>query len=177
MGLSARASYRPPILSAALTDRVAIDPGILVRAESEVTRVYGTIGVVLMWKETVDVTSDCHVRIIVAPTAIRSKDLNAGALGLTPQTANGRARTGYVFYDRVVQVGSLYGVDVAAILGLVIAHEIGHMLLPDGRHAQRGVMKQKWDLSQAVRAQIGALAFSKREAELIRSRAMGCQAP
>ena len=34
---------------------------------------------------------------------------------------------------------------VDKVLATAIAHELGHMLLPDGKHARAGLMRPLWD--------------------------------
>ncbi len=51
---------------------------------------------------------------------------------------------------------------------MAIAHEIGHMLLPDGKHAKSGFMAAPWNPSHFRSAAAGLLLFSEASAELIR---------
>jgi hypothetical protein len=51
---------------------------------------------------------------------------------------------------------------------VAIAHEIGHMLLPDGKHAKSGLMAAPWDPSHFRSASAGLLLLSEASAELIR---------
>jgi hypothetical protein len=155
-------------VSALVIDRVDLAPNVLRRAESEAERIYSLIGVKLVWTDTVDRESGTQMSVIVSASAFRGKELNSGALGATPQTEKGRGRTAYVFYDRVCDFSKANGVDLGVMLGHVIAHELGHTLLPDGAHSPSGVMRAQWDLAQAVRAAEGKLTFGAREAVLIR---------
>jgi hypothetical protein len=52
-------------------------------------------------------------------------------------------------------------------LAVAIAHELGHMLLPDGRHAKHGLMTAPWDSSHFRSAAAGLLLFSPESARLI----------
>jgi hypothetical protein len=49
-----------------------------------------------------------------------------------------------VFPERVQAVARAAAVDVRTLLGRVIAHEIGHLLLGTGAHAERGLMRAHW---------------------------------
>jgi hypothetical protein len=55
------------------------------------------------------------------------------------------------------------------ILGHVIAHEMGHLLLPPNSHSQSGVMNADWDSEQLLRMVKGLLQFTPEQGELIRS--------
>ena len=52
----------------------------------------------------------------------------------------------------------------------VVAHEIGHLLLPYDSHARSGLMQGGWDQKQARRAEMGLVTFTSDEAALIRRR-------
>ena len=61
------------------------------------------------------------------------------------------------------------GDEMEVLLGHVIAHEIGHLLLPPNSHSLKGLMAGHMDQRQALRATKGALWFSAKEAETIRA--------
>ena len=81
-------------------------------------------------------------------------------LGFT-QTAPGKRGTrGYVFWRRVERASLAFTASLDKLLAVAIAHEIGHMLLPNGKHAKRGLMVAPWDASHFRAASAGLLAFS-----------------
>jgi hypothetical protein len=49
-----------------------------------------------------------------------------------------------VYSDRVASVARSADVDPRLLLGRAIAHEIGHLLLNTNRHADAGLMREKW---------------------------------
>jgi hypothetical protein len=51
------------------------------------------------------------------------------------------ARLVYIFVPRIVDASVKFAHDYTHILGLVVAHELGHVLLPAGSHSDTGVMK------------------------------------
>jgi hypothetical protein len=55
------------------------------------------------------------------------------------------------------------------ILGLVIAHEIGHLLLATRSHALGGIMHFPWSAPQLGLAAQGALSFTPRQAKKMRA--------
>jgi hypothetical protein len=55
------------------------------------------------------------------------------------------------------------------MLGHVMAHELGHLLLPHGAHSVVGVMRPAWDRAQAKGALEGTMTFTPDQAELIRT--------
>jgi hypothetical protein len=63
----------------------------------------------------------------------------------------------------------------ASLLGVVIAHEIGHLLLPYGSHSASGLMQGDWDSRQFLLARTRRLWFTAQQAELIRAHLMDTQ--
>lgn len=55
------------------------------------------------------------------------------------------------------------------ILGHVIAHEIGHLLLPLGAHSAAGIMSPRIDKGDFRKALGGNLLFSQEQSELMRT--------
>jgi predicted Zn-dependent protease len=58
-------------------------------------------------------------------------------------------RRAYVFYDRIDALRVRQPANVAIILGAVIAHELGHLMLASLRHSGNGIMSP----SATIRAQ------------------------
>ena len=54
------------------------------------------------------------------------------------------------------------------ILGYLMAHEIGHLLLKSSAHASNGLMSAKWGLRELRGANQVVLRFSNKEVERIR---------
>ena len=83
--------------------------------------------------------------------------------------ANSEARRVYVFWERVGRSVDRHAVGRGDALGLVIAHELGHVLLPAKGHSPTGIMQENYNVhfsyelkftaeeSAAMRAYIDAL--------------------
>jgi len=87
--------------------------------------------------------SELVVRIIDAPAF--STTLHPDAYGLAyvvPETNRGWLAT--VFADRIARAASRVGVEPGTLLGLVAAHEVGHLLLGTSYHGEGGVMRADW---------------------------------
>jgi hypothetical protein len=63
------------------------------------------------------------------------------------------------------------------MLGHVIAHELGHLLLPHGGHSVGGVMRAEWDPAQVMSAARGILTFTPDQAGMIRERLQASVSP
>jgi len=57
------------------------------------------------------------------------------------------------------------------VLGLVLAHEIGHLLIGLNEHAPTGIMRAYWEEADLQRAQWGEIQFTAEQGELLRARA------
>jgi hypothetical protein len=77
---------------------------------------------------------------------------------------DGRPTTyAYVFYGRVEKGAKEVPCTVEQLLGYVMAHEIGHLLLGRG-HSPRGLMSAQWDDKALGEAARGWLSFGTDEA-------------
>jgi hypothetical protein len=83
------------------------------------------------------------VRIIVAPSDDPTTQPEAcGVAYILRETDRGWLAS--AFSDRVADAATRVGVDAGTLLGLVIAHELGHLLLGSGYHSWTGVMRADW---------------------------------
>lgn len=83
------------------------------------------------------------VRIIEAPAF--NATLHPDAYGVTyivKETNRGWLAT--VFSDRIRAAAERVGVDAGIVLGRVMAHEVGHLLLGIDYHGANGVMRAEW---------------------------------
>ena len=59
--------------------------------------------------------------------------------------------------------------NTAELLGAVIAHEIGHALLPGHPHSKAGIMRPEWEAREAHASLRGQMNFSARESCAMRN--------
>jgi hypothetical protein len=59
--------------------------------------------------------------------------------------------------------------DARTILGCVIAHELGHLLLGSNSHSSAGIMRSPWGQKQVREALMGTLLFTAEQAELMQA--------
>ena len=76
-----------------------------------------------------------------------------------------------VFADRIRGASAGLGVEDGTLLGLVTAHEIGHLLLGVGYHGEAGVMRADWQ-GQLVSGAREQWHFSRLEAAAMRQAAV-----
>jgi hypothetical protein len=84
------------------------------------------------------------------------------------------------YFHRAVEFEHDHGIDRATILGGIMAHELGHLLLDISGHAPSGLMRRLWERGDLLRIAQGTLWFTPPEAarirELVRKRAESCRA-
>lgn len=147
--------------------------GHLERAQQEVIRLYHNIGVDMAWTgpDVSRATPAPAIRVVLVPyeagDMLRREKPVMGAAVLTELGTS----VAYVFYRQVETQARQYDVSLAMILASAIAHEVGHLLLPDGRHSPDGLMRACWTRDDFYRADQGQLRFSTEQASLIRARA------
>ena len=169
-----------PAVRLRVDDYAAVASGLLAQAQEVVTQLYGAIGVETTWLSTRVLSS----RPIAAPLSAdgRVPDLTVIVLdpGMTRRMArlrtpsawrprrNDRGRIAYVFYDRLRMVTLQREASDVAALSLVMAHEIGHLLLPYSSHSDEGVMRGHWDLEGFRHLDLRRLTFTRRQGQQIR---------
>lgn len=171
-GLPAKSEAGEPIeIQVAFIDRVGLSASEIASAQYEVTRIYERVKISLVWVGADSATGYRRfvVYVVSQPFDKRHK-ANAGVLGMAPGTKDERGKRVWVFYDRIRDHASVTGVTRATLLGMVIAHEIGHLLLPYNSHTLTGLMSSGWDGRDLIRGEVGLLTFNASQAALIRTR-------
>jgi Zn-dependent peptidase ImmA (M78 family) len=78
--------------------------------------------------------------------------------------ANSEARRVYVLWDRIGPAVDRQAIAHGDALGLVIAHELGHVLLPGRGHSRSGIMQANYDVFLSYR-----LKFTAEESAAMRA--------
>jgi hypothetical protein len=148
-----------------------VPSSVAVDAASEVTRLYAAVGVSTIWRAAApsDDRSDV-IRVIVLPheTGILSHraDTVMGAAVSTP----GSTRLAYVYYRPVRAEAERHAASISQVLACAIAHEIGHLLIPEAGHSPAGLMRARWQRDDFERANQGRMRFSAEQSALIAAR-------
>ena len=109
-------------------------------ARPQASAIYVKIGIDLKWSHFSECVND-GIRIDVEPKA--AADLSSKATATAyPFSRNPQRIT--VYRDRVQAVISGRELSAAFILGHILAHEIGYVLLRTDAHADTGLMKARW---------------------------------
>jgi len=110
--------------------------------------------------------SEIVVRLVDAP--LFNTTLQPQAFGVTyvvEETNRGWLAT--VFPDRIAAAATRAGLDSGTLLGRVMAHEVGHLLLGKGYHGEAGVMRAEWSDETLHRVDAEQWRFSMLEAAAI----------
>ena len=160
-----------------------VQGGALTRAKSEAQRILATAGVESLWL-------DCSL----VPTQFQSRadQVCAGPFGgrtlvvrILPGSTPAKAAfrdtvfgfaegdsVASVFCGRITELAPwLDNADgeIPLVMGAVIAHELGHLLLRSNSHSPTGVMCGQWDRNCLRLAIIGRQLFTPQQAEVIRA--------
>jgi hypothetical protein len=166
-----------PTVRLLVINRATIRPEVLASAEEDATRIYRAAGVHISWLNgpasasdsrpvslTLMIVSGENTHIMVA-----ASKLDDVAMGYAPVNSTSdavRSRLAYVFFDRVEDNATKHHMAIKQLLGQVMAHEAGHLLLPFNSHSERGLMRATWDLRSGL-----VEYFTTAQAEMIRQRA------
>lgn len=133
-------------------DYARLPAGSIESAQKRVRDLYAPIGVHPVWAETMrppdrlrQLRRDPREWSIIILTATMSRRLRVEAetAGLAVVAVNG-GKVAYVLFDRVAHVAAASATDPADVLGAIMAHELGHLLLPSGAHSVTGLMRPLW---------------------------------
>jgi hypothetical protein len=152
----------------------------LAQAKTVVSKVFGEIGVDVMWLDvaafTRDMPSENAARRAFVDSVVQvnviSPDMHK-MLGRKKSVLGGagsRTRRVWIAFSRIQRSARLAKADVSDVLGSVIAHEIGHVFMPPGAHALTGLMQHGVDPNLIAH---NRLSFLSEEARLIRATLAG----
>lgn len=156
-------------------------PGIVQEAERIAAAILSKAGVDAVWLEcpTDEASPRTPACASLEPTHITLRLLPepmSRHLRLSHGDALGFAALGvqlscdaWVFYDRVDDFALKQQLTLERLLGAVIAHELGHLLLGENAHARTGLMHAYWPRSELLAIEFEWLAFSDAECERIRN--------
>jgi hypothetical protein len=173
-------AHRAPVsLTVSIFNDAGVSTSVLQQAESRARAVLRVAGVSLAWL-------DCGVpghwraeqgcQAIAFPTHF-SVRLVAGRKAVSDDTfgqsyLNERGEGNYanVYFTALSSAKALSVIQEGDLLGYVVAHELGHLLLGKESHSAGGLMRAKWEVAELQDGSRGTLLFSRDEAEKIRSR-------
>jgi hypothetical protein len=170
----AAAEGEPSTIVLHVDDQAHLAPSELATAEAETTRIYAAAGVRATWQNgTVDPHAGhegvTHLAVVICDDAGSEQKTGAEGVDSTVlgQTARGTGRA-YIYHTRVDIAAHQHGRDIGTVLGMAIAHEVGHLLLPNDSHSFVGIMRADLNLTSRFPQE-----FTPRQSAAIRARLSG----
>ncbi len=157
---------------------------VLARAEGEAGRIYQRAGIETEWQDCPLSPAEAErypacqslpgptrfaLRLMPRPMAERRKeDPMVFGFALFPEDG-GFGTVVNVYSDRAAELAKGRESAHAVILGHLMAHELGHLLLGTGSHSQTGLMHVPWHKKELELIAQGSMMFMPWQAEQIRS--------
>jgi hypothetical protein len=164
-------------LTVSVFNDAGVEPSVWSQAQSRATEIMRYSGISLIWLDCgfpagrmldsncSKISYPAHLSVrIVAKVSPRKGDI----FGQTFQDATGEGNYVLVYYAGIKAFRAATTVPTGELLGCVIAHELGHLLLGTASHSPAGLMSGVWqdaELQQAVRHN---LFFSSGEGDRMR---------
>jgi len=133
-------------------DFSGLPPDDLNAAEAVARRIFARAGIRTIWVYGRDqaprADGALHLKVLVlskkmAKRKIANDLVDSNVLG---QASSGCGRA-YIFSHRIAELAARNERVAGDLLGRIVAHEVGHLLLPDNGHSPIGIMTSSLDLS------------------------------
>ena len=127
-------------------DYQQVSHGELAAAQQVASHVYEKIGVRLVWTGGSGVAAPAdgflHVDVLLLDSVMTTRyNPKPQAFG----DASHATHRAYIYYARVLAHARQTRSDPVRALALVLAHELGHILLPEYSHSPSGLMRASWE--------------------------------
>jgi hypothetical protein len=149
-----------------IVNYAALSADDLNKAKNRVAIVYEAIGVRIVWVDSerpVRKHQDggLHLTVMLLSRDMAQQKISAEGIkdDVLGQALGGRA---YIFCDRIATASVGF---FSIRLGVVIAHEVGHLVLPANSHSLNGIMRATTDVQHGIHLQ----SFDKTQARIIRT--------
>jgi hypothetical protein len=170
---AAAGAERPvaPRIVLSISNNANVDANVLARAGDRVREIYAEAGIEIVWHVGVTPVPAGNMRVTVILTTMSpfQQSAPASVLGAAARGEGGLGRIVYALWNRIEPLAGRGLSTDSTILGYVIAHEVGHLLLPRG-HSSAGIMTGRWGPQDLHDAERGVLWFTRQEAVEMRRR-------
>jgi hypothetical protein len=164
----------------AIRNDARIPERVLTQAADEASRIFRQAGVETVWvvcqswDAGTSIQPDClspsdltHLSLRIVPWSSQLGDSTFGVAFLSDE---GVGVYGDVFYPLVEKLHSDCDASLSRVLGHVMAHEIGHLLLGLRSHSALGIMQPHWQGEALRRIGMGTLLFTAEQARSMREK-------
>jgi hypothetical protein len=174
-----------PVVTVRVYDLAGVSGKTLAKAEAEAQHLLRRAGIETEWlacpknRDEEDRYPACQkpirpadVILQIVPQAMEGYEVGPKAFGFAlPSGDGGPARHAYVFFRRVEQAARENDkISLVTLLGYVIVHETGHLLLGPAMHSPRGIMRAQWQPEEFREMESGRLIFPSQQARVLQAR-------
>jgi hypothetical protein len=152
---------QPRTIHLEMKNEATAEDAVVTRAQLEVTRIFAQAGVSIRWTDT-----GPRFTVTIVPQVLGYARAGSPVMGVAVRKADGG--TAQIFLKQVRNFSHEHRVDLGVLLAYVIAHELGHLLLPGTPHSATGVMRADWDRAIVHDAVNRSLSFTEAQAQRIR---------
>lgn len=134
-------------LAVIVYDYAGVDPALLAMAKSIAGDVYLRAGITIEWIDPggFENGGTFYVNLLSKEMAARFSASKETVGFATPGSPVANA-----MYDRIREIAHHYRLPCGVMLGYVMAHELGHLLLPAHSHSEEGLMRASMDMRLAA---------------------------
>lgn len=178
-----RPTEEPAHVTISVFNHANIRPELLTRAEEDARRIFLQAGVDTIWlncsRPSAPGQSNAapcgtvgpgHLVAEILPHANDESRSHLEVLGTATLTKRAEGFYCYAFYDRIELLAGEHLLLKHKLLGAVLAHEIGHLLLRSSSHSLGGLMSGRWSGDELRRVSQSAMVFQPSESRIIRQR-------
>jgi hypothetical protein len=129
--------------------------GDLNDAETVARRIFALAGIRTVWvhgsEKAPRIDAALHLKVLVLSREMGEQKIAAEGVGtnVLGQAAKACGRA-YIFSHRVTGLAAQNRRDLGSVLGRIIAHEVGHLLLPENGHSATGIMSAGLNMRAAA---------------------------
>ena len=184
--MSSLANLSAERMNVSICDYGGLPESLIAQAEAEANSVFSSMNVLVVWAKCqaeVGTEEAAHgtrfiIRLRSDRPPLKSGLASLDAMGRAYVSPSGDGYMADVYYKAVEAFAEWHGTVKDELLGYVIAHELGHLLLGVG-HSPQGVMRSRWTGRDATAVRQLGLKFTAVEQERIRRnlRSRGSEKP
>jgi hypothetical protein len=176
----ANVAEQSPMLRVRVNNYTQASRLIIAKAEREAGRILGEAGLRVVWLDCpMEHYGGAHVPQNPCLEPLEATDIVLRVLSERTQNKFQDTVFGFavvpifasVYYDYALRSAKRDNdeFEVPVILGCVIAHELGHLLVGSNSHSGSGVMQPKWGRKQVNQALTGGLLFTHEQSKRIQA--------
>ena len=163
VGMAEAGEAGPPLtIELQMRNDARVPAHVLEESQDEVARIFAGAGLAVRWTDTAP-----RLTVHLVTQVLGYARAASPVMGVALRRSNGS--TAQVFFRQVQDFARAYRVDLSTMLAYVIAHEVGHLLLPGYPHSSTGVMQANWDKALLRDATGGSLTFTEAQSARIRA--------